>query len=194
MAEKMLQLEKASDPRFGATSVGPLTLASISQRGPIQDQGRATIAKSRKRKAPPSNKTLDPPPAVSFENLSPPLTTELVSACDLPVSLSSSLNLTPENTIHTHISPPLNTLPLASSTLEDPHSYIMEVYDKLLAIAFPGGQTSNSSDAIKRCLYRKYFFDLSKKEIESGTSSINAVEDLVPLIFSCTSKAGFMLL
>ena len=196
MAEKMLQNVKSNEAKVDCLRSGALSLTSIAPMKDINGKGASTIGSTRKRKTPAQKKAAPDASSTSCvtpDSLPSPMISELVFPSDTSIDLHPS-DQNSQNPSQANASASSNVVVTTISSLEDPLGYIMEVYDKLLAPSFPGGQASSSTDTIKRCLYRKYYADLAKKELDSQTKPITTVDELIPLVFSVTVKAGFMLL
>ena len=81
-----------------------------------------------------------------------------------------------------------------TSSLSNPHEYIMDVFDRLLLPNLHLSQGSSSVDAIRKCLYRRFYSELAMKELRAITHEIGTVEDLIPIILNVCTKAGLVLI
>ena len=162
----------------------------------LNEKASSANGSTRKRNAHARKKSAadtSSPFCVTIDSLPSPVISELFFASDSSLYLHPNVH-SPQNPSQSSASASTNNALPPASSLENPVGYIMEVYDKLLAPRFPASQASSSTDTMKRCLYRKYYADLAKKELDSQNKPITTVDELIPVVFSATVKAEFTLL
>ena len=84
---------------------------------------------------------------------------------------------------------PTDSLILPS--ISDPFSYIMHVYDSLISPNIPTAYIPSSNDLIRRCLFRQFFSENTKVELETIKRPSFTIEELIDLIIRITAKTGF---
>ena len=81
-----------------------------------------------------------------------------------------------------------------SFTLDQSLSYVLESFDSLIGPQLPAPPNSTASSmALRRCLYRKQFNLEAFKHLTSLKDPITSVEQLVPVINSSCVKCGIVL-
>ena len=126
------------------------------------------------------------------DNLSSaPASCEVLEATNnIPVNNSNKETI--GNTTYNQCCTSLSTNLLIPPTLpNDPHHYMMDVFDKLLA---PSIMTSYSpTDSIRTYLLREVYSDFASQALLNMLIPINSVEDLVPIILTIAPKCGLYL-
>ena len=70
----------------------------------------------------------------------------------------------------------------------------MDAFDRLLLPNLHLSQGSSSVDAIRKCLYRRFYSELAMKELRAISHEIGSVEYLSPIILNVCTKAGLVLI
>ena len=107
-----------------------------------------------------------------------------------------------------HVGGPVPTV----AHISDPHAYLMEVYDRLIAPSLttttansdnilasaPNSNAAVASDAIRKCLYRKCFSDTATRElhllITANAKEMYTIDELLEMTISLCAKVGLVIL